>query len=57
MKTMKTCLAATVLAVLPTLSFAMGCNYEHTTQTATMSCADGTTFDAESGKCVTSVSS
>ena len=52
MNTTKTVIAATVFAILPTLSFAMGCNYGHTTPTtATLSCSEGTSFNVDTGKC------
>lgn len=54
--TLKTSLLAVALATLPTLGFAMGCNYGHE-KTATISCADGTVFDEAQGKCVAVVNS
>lgn len=49
---MKTLLTALVLTVLPSLAMAMGCGFSHTTTTAQISCADGTTYDAASESCV-----
>ncbi|MBT0957141.1 adenylosuccinate lyase [Alphaproteobacteria bacterium KMM 3653] len=54
MKT-KTVLAALALTLAPTLALAMGCGSEHS-QEASISCADGTTYDADAGKCVASTS-
>ncbi|MFK7869996.1 MAG: hypothetical protein AB8B58_12245 [Roseobacter sp.] len=51
--TIKTLAAAVALTLVPVLAYAEGCNYER----QVMSCAEGTTFDAESGTCVTSVNS
>ena len=49
MKTTKTLLVALALAAAPTLSFAM-CTYgEHQ---ASLSCAEGTVWDAETRTCV-----
>lgn len=52
---MKTLLTALTLAVLPSLSFAMGCSgYGHTntSTTASISCVEGMTYDASTQKCV-----
>ncbi|MEO1397908.1 MAG: adenylosuccinate lyase [Pseudomonadota bacterium] len=58
MKTAKIAVAAAVLATLPAASFAMGCSYgKHTPTTAQISCADGTTYNAETGTCVPVTSS
>lgn len=51
----KTGLIAVALAVLPTLAMAE-CNWGHKEQ-ITMSCTDGTVYDAASGTCVTSATS
>lgn len=51
MKTTKTLIAAATLAVLPTLGFAMCSGKSH--EDVVMTCADGTTYDAESRTCVT----
>ncbi|MCF6443392.1 carbohydrate-binding module family 14 protein [Nereida sp. MMG025] len=51
---MKTILAALALAVVPTFGFAMGCSDGHTAQ---MSCAEGTSWDADQGACVPSTTS
>lgn len=45
---MKIALSAAALMLLPTLGMAMGCN--HSKQA--MSCAEGSTYDAESHSCV-----
>ena len=47
--TIKTLAAAVALTVLPTLTLAMGCNYD---KQASMTCADGTKYDAATGTCV-----
>ena len=48
---MKTFLTAAALTLLPGLALAMGCSgYKH--ETASMSCAEGTTWDAETNTCV-----
>lgn len=52
--TVKTLLAALVVAAAPAAAFAMGCQYD--TQ-VTMSCSEGTAWDAESQTCVPTVSS
>lgn len=54
MKT-KTVLVALALTLAPTLSVAMGCNYGKQEQQA-MSCAPGTTFNAETNTCVPTTS-
>jgi len=47
-----TTLAAALLALTPSLGFAMGCHFdEHKADTA-MSCAEGTVIDEETGTCV-----
>ncbi len=52
MKT-KMLLATLALAMSPSLAFAMGCGYGHAkTETANMSCAAGSVFDAEANRCV-----
>ena len=50
---MKTAFAAAVLALLPALASAAGCDHANTAQ---MSCAEGTTWDAESQTCVPTTS-
>eukprot|EP00326_Haptolina_ericina_P014922 CAMPEP_0181176670 /NCGR_PEP_ID=MMETSP1096-20121128/4754_1 /TAXON_ID=156174 ORGANISM="Chrysochromulina ericina, Strain CCMP281" /NCGR_SAMPLE_ID=MMETSP1096 /ASSEMBLY_ACC=CAM_ASM_000453 /LENGTH=52 /DNA_ID=CAMNT_0023264775 /DNA_START=27 /DNA_END=185 /DNA_ORIENTATION=- len=47
--TIKTLAAAVALTMLPALAFAAGCNYG---KSAAMSCAEGTIYDADAGKCV-----
>ncbi|QFU08996.1 hypothetical protein PARPLA_01869 [Rhodobacteraceae bacterium THAF1] len=44
---MKTLLTALILGIAPVAAFAQ-CNYDRTA----MSCADGTTYDAETKGCV-----
>jgi hypothetical protein len=51
MTKMKTILAATALMLAPGLAAAEGCSWMKE-QTATMTCAPGTTFDATAGTCV-----
>jgi len=52
----RACFVALVLAGLPGLAMAEGCRFGDHGDTA-MSCADGTAWDAASGRCVTSASS
>ncbi|SEK59284.1 hypothetical protein [Roseovarius nanhaiticus] len=47
---MKTLGIALVLTLAPTLSLAMGCNYGKDKQA--MSCAAGSTYDADSKSCL-----
>ena len=54
MKT-KTLAVALALTLAPTLGLAMGCNYGKHEQQA-MSCAAGTTFDADTNTCVPTTS-
>ena len=52
MKT-KLLLATLALAVAPTFAAAMGCSYGHTkTEEVAMSCAEGSTYSADEGRCV-----
>ena len=51
MKTMKTTIAALVLATAPTLGFAMCSGESHKMDTAA-SCAEGMVLDATTGICV-----
>ena len=51
MKTTKTLLAAVVMTALPTLGFAMCSGYGHSEQ-ASMSCVEGTIWDADTQSCV-----
>ncbi len=44
-------LATLAMMILPNVAAAMGCSYGHEA-TATMSCADGTTYDADAERCV-----
>ncbi len=50
---LKTTFAALALATLPTLSFAMGCNWDHTPSSTTNVCEQGQTYDVTTGACVT----
>jgi hypothetical protein len=47
--TIKTLAAAVALTLAPVLAYADGCNFG---KQAAMSCAEGSVYDAESGKCV-----
>ncbi|MFX0543438.1 hypothetical protein ACEWPM_017265 [Roseovarius sp. S4756] len=47
---MKTFGIALVLTLAPTLSLAMGCNYDKSTQA--MTCAAGTAYDADAKACL-----
>ena len=51
---MKTTALLATLAVLalPQIATAMGCSGAHSKETASMSCAEGTSFDAETKRCV-----
>ncbi|MEM6890606.1 MAG: adenylosuccinate lyase [Pseudomonadota bacterium] len=51
--TIKTLAAAAALALIPALGFAAGCNYDR----QAMSCAEGTTYDSQTGTCVPLVNS
>ncbi len=51
MKTTKTIFASLILAALPSIGFAGCSGYGH--QEASMSCADGMVYDAETKACVT----
>ena len=46
----KTIAAALALTIAPTLAFAEGCNWGKSQQA--MTCGAGTTYDADTGKCV-----
>ncbi|WP_425038927.1 hypothetical protein [Primorskyibacter sp. S187A] len=50
----KTFLTAAALTVLPGLALAMGCSSGHKEDMA-MSCADGMSYDSQTGKCVQQV--
>lgn len=52
----KMILASLLLATAPGLALAQGCSHGHS-QEAMITCADGLTWDAESGTCVTIASS
>lgn len=49
----KTIFATLVLTLAPAVAFAEGCSGSHAMQeTASISCAEGTTHDAETNTCV-----
>ncbi len=48
--TIKTLAAAVALTIIPAMGFAYECNYGKQKQ-ASMSCAEGSVYDAESGTC------
>ena len=48
--TIKTLAAAVALTVIPAPGYAYECNYGK--EQAAMSCADGSVYDSEAGKCV-----
>lgn len=54
--TIKTTIAALVLAAAPTLALAGGCNWEKTPTTAS-TCVEGQVYDAATGTCVPSATS
>lgn len=51
MTPIKALAAASALMLAPAAALAQGCDYGHERQ-ATMSCAPGSTFDADKGACV-----
>lgn len=52
----KLSLAAIAIILSPAAAFAMGCQgADHASQQATMSCAEGMTFDVEANTCVAEV--
>jgi len=53
----KTVLAAAILTMTPAFAMAEGCSFGFHGQEASMSCAEGTSWDATSGTCVPTVSS
>lgn len=53
----KTLLTAATLIVLPGLALAMGCHGSNHAEQANMSCATGTTWDADSQTCVAGTAS
>ncbi|MBT8413763.1 MAG: hypothetical protein KJO30_05475 [Boseongicola sp.] len=56
MKT-KILLATLALAVTPSLALAMGCGFGHAkTETASISCAEGSVYNAEAQRCVPTTS-
>ena len=49
----KMTVAALLLTLTPGLAFAMGCSGgDHSSKQASMSCAEGTLFDADTNTCV-----
>lgn len=48
--TIKTLAAAVALTLLPVMGYAYECSYGK--EQAAMSCADGSVYDTEAGKCV-----
>jgi hypothetical protein len=50
--TIKTLAAAVALTLIPAMGLAYECNYGSKQKQASMSCAEGSVFDAESGACV-----
>ncbi|MEM1431515.1 MAG: hypothetical protein AAGG09_18825 [Pseudomonadota bacterium] len=54
---LKTTFAALALAALPTMSFAMGCNWDHTPASTATVCEEGQTYDVTTGTCVTQATS
>ncbi|MDG1801700.1 MAG: adenylosuccinate lyase [Paracoccaceae bacterium] len=55
--TIKTLLTAAALTLLPGLALAMGCHGSNHAERANMSCAAGTTWDADSQTCVAGTTS
>ncbi|AVL51627.1 adenylosuccinate lyase [Roseobacter denitrificans] len=49
--TIKTLAAAVALTIIPAMSFAYECNSSKQKQ-ASMSCAEGSVYDAQTGACV-----
>ena len=49
--TIKTLAAAVALTAVPAMGFAYECNFGSKQEQASMSCAEGTVFDAASGSC------
>jgi hypothetical protein len=54
--TLKTLVAASIIALAPGFALAAGCSYTKSSDTA-MSCAAGFVLDAETGKCVAQTTS
>jgi hypothetical protein len=50
--TLKTTLVALALTLSPGLALAQGCPHDRSLQEASISCAEGTTLDAVTGKCL-----
>jgi hypothetical protein len=50
--TLKTTLVALALTLAPGLALAEGCPHDDSYQDAAISCAQGTTLDAATGKCL-----
>lgn len=53
---LKMTLAVLALSLAPSVAFAMGCSGGHS-DTASMSCAAGTAYDAATGSCVAQATS
>jgi len=54
----RTTIAAVILTMSPALAFAMGCQgTAHLDQQASMSCAEGMTFDVDTNTCVAETTS
>lgn len=53
--TIKSLAAAVALSVLPAMGFAYECGFGKE-ETASISCAEGTVYDANTGTCVTTTS-
>ncbi len=49
-------LVSFVIVLAPSLALAQGCSHGKPAQEASISCADGTVFDAASGRCVSTTS-
>lgn len=52
--TIKTLAAAAALTLIPALAIAQGCS--HSKQQAAISCAEGSTYDYNTGQCVPTTS-
>ncbi len=50
--TLKTTLVALALTLSPGLALAQGCAHDRSFEDASISCAQGTTLDAATGKCL-----
>jgi len=55
---LRTIIATVILTLSPALTFAMGCNgAAHLDQQASITCAEGTTFDVITNTCVAEATS